>query len=43
MIRIEKVERIGRLTLEIFFQDGKVSLVDFEPFLSQLGLTQERK
>ncbi len=43
MMRIEKVERVGRLTLKIFFQDGKVSLVDFEPFLSQSHNTQIQK
>lgn len=42
-MKIEKVERIGSFTLRIFFQDGKISLIDFEPFLSQSRNEQIRK
>jgi hypothetical protein len=34
MMKIEKVERCGSFVLKFFFQDGKITLIDFEPFLT---------
>ncbi len=43
MMKIEKVERCGTFTLKLFFQDGKITLIDFEPFLAHAHNAQIRK
>ena len=43
MMKIEKVERCGSFVLKFFFQDGKITLIDFEPFLRHSHNAQIRK